>query len=80
MKETGRTNAGMIQAIIACRAEYWEKIMESEQIVRLKAEAFDRVVALYRELERTSGFASSSWVIFGETLEAESKKIEVAPR
>lgn len=45
-------------------------------MVRLKAAAFDRVVGLYRELERTSGFASSSWVIFAETLEDELKKIE----
>ena len=51
--------------------------MESEQIARLKAAAFDRVVRVYRELERTSGFASSSWVIFSEAVEDELKKIEM---
>ena len=50
--------------------------MDSEQVVRLKAEAFDRLTVLYKELERTAGFASSNWVIFAEALEAELKKIK----
>ena len=53
-----------------------ETAMESERIIGMKAKAFDRVVALYKELERTAGFASSSWVIFSEALEAEVRKIE----
>ncbi len=52
--------------------------MDSEQIIRMKAQAFDRIVQAYRQLEQGSGFAMSSWVIFGETLESEIKKIKNA--
>ena len=52
--------------------------MEQEGIIRMKAEAFDRVATLYMELERTSGFATSSWVIFSEAIEGELRKIKEA--
>lgn len=52
--------------------------MDSEQIIRMKAQAFDRIVQIYHELEQASGFAMSSWVFLGETLENELKKIKDA--
>jgi len=50
--------------------------MENETTLRQKADAFDRLVLLYRELEKGAGFASSSWVIFSEALDNELKRIE----
>ncbi|MBI2821844.1 MAG: hypothetical protein HYX74_06425 [Acidobacteria bacterium] len=50
--------------------------MESEEVTRLKAEAFDRIVQIYRELEKQSAFGSSSWVILTEALEKELQRIE----
>lgn len=50
--------------------------MDSEKLLQLKAEAFDRIVHFYNELENGSGFASSNWVIFSETLERELEKIK----
>lgn len=52
--------------------------MDSEKVTRLKAEAFDRIVRTYRELEQSGGFAMSSWVVLGEILESELKKIRAA--
>ncbi|HEY3129053.1 MAG TPA: hypothetical protein VGL91_06315 [Acidobacteriota bacterium] len=52
--------------------------MDSEQVIRMKAQAFDHIVQAYRQLEQGAGFAMSNWVIFGETLEKEVKKIREA--
>ncbi|HEY2934173.1 MAG TPA: hypothetical protein VGK99_20730 [Acidobacteriota bacterium] len=52
--------------------------MDNEKVIRQKAEAFDRLVQLYRELEKASGLASASWVIFAEELERELREIEGA--
>ena len=52
--------------------------MDSEQIIRKKAEAFDSIVRLFYELESAAGFGSSNWVILAEALEEELKKIQQA--
>lgn len=50
--------------------------MDSDSLVRRKAEAFDSLAKIYRELERGAGFASSNWVIFSETMEREIREVE----
>ena len=49
--------------------------MDQEELLR-KAEAFDRIIHLYRNLEKTSGFGSSNWVILSELLEKEIRALE----
>lgn len=43
--------------------------------MRIKAEAFDRVVAKYGSLQGEAGFYSSNWVELSEVIEAELRRI-----
>ncbi len=44
-------------------------------LIRIKAEAFDRVAAKYGTLQGEAGFYSSNWVELSETIEAELRRI-----
>ena len=49
---------------------------EQEQLeARLKAEAFDRILERYQNLENDDGFYSKNWVELSELIEAELKRI-----
>ncbi len=50
--------------------------MDEQQLmlITLKAEAFDRVVGKYRELQQ-SGFYSRNWVLLAEVIDIELKEI-----
>ncbi len=50
--------------------------MDEQQLmlITLKAEAFDRVVGKYRELQQ-SGFYSRNWVLLAEVIDIELREI-----
>ena len=50
--------------------------MDSEEILRRKAQAFDSLARLFRELDKGAGFASSNWVIFSEVMQQELREVE----
>jgi hypothetical protein len=52
--------------------------VDAHQLIHMKAEAFDRIVEVYRELEKGSGLTMSSWVLFSEALEEELEQLQRA--
>ncbi|MBI4444460.1 MAG: hypothetical protein HY645_01020 [Acidobacteria bacterium] len=46
--------------------------------LKKKAEAFDRIVNLYRSLQDDAGFYSRNWVEMTELIEEELKKVRSA--
>lgn len=45
---------------------------------RIKADAFDRIAAAYRELSKQADFYSKNWLLLSEVIDAELKRVQAA--
>lgn len=45
-------------------------------LVETKAAAFDRIVNVYRELNRQADFYSKNWVLLAEAIETETRRVD----
>ncbi len=48
---------------------------QEQDLLQLKAEAFDRIVTRYRNLQDEDGFYSRNWIELAEAIEAELSKL-----
>lgn len=49
---------------------------QEQKLLKLKAQAFDRILACYRNLQNEAGFYSKNWVELSEVIEEERRRIK----